>query len=96
MDVAPIQAGSTWQLALKKGHRLVNRTRQTLQMLHRCPVGLQACSAGPTADMITLEPGEVSFPSASNADISRQWTTHTCRDHLHCKQWWTFVRLAAR
>ena len=95
VDVAPIQAGSTWQLALKKGHRLVNRTGQSLQMLQRYPLGLQTCAAGPTADMFIIEPGEVSSPSASDADISRQSTPHTCREQLHCKQWRTFVRLAA-
>ena len=61
VHIASMQAGSTWQLALKKGHRLVNRTGQLLQMLHRCPLGLQAFAAGPIADMITIEPGEVSL-----------------------------------
>ena len=78
--MASMQAGSTWQLALKKGHRLVNRTGQTLQMLHRCPFGLQACAAGLTADMITIEPEEVSI--LSSADISRQLTSHISRKQL--------------
>ena len=78
-----MQADSTWRLALKKGHRLVNRTDQSLQVLQRCPFGLQACAAGPSADMIVIRPGEVSLSSASRADISRQWASHTSRKQLH-------------
>ena len=83
---APMQAGSTWQLTLKKGHRLVNRTGQALQMLQTCPFDLKACTAGPSTDMITIEPGEVGFLLAYSIDISRQWPSHTRGEKFHWKQ----------